>query len=237
MNATVLMKKSEQQTDHCYAQAMMPSSARKRKRAHRLLLVSALALSALGSGNVVAAQQIIVGSDVYAGLGFVVRTAVDTGGGNLLTVNGNNGDSASLTGGTGNSFEFGARLDLRLFERPAFETEFTLGFKRATMESGSNATEFTYTTLAVSQYYRFRSGLRFGAGVGLRVSPTLNVNVRGFQNTSTSLESAPELRLMMEYGFSRRLAIGARVLQATWESDGESVDGSSAGVYLAWQTR
>jgi len=236
MNATVLMMKSEQPTDHCYAQAM-PYSARKRKWVHRVLLVSTLTLSALGTGNAIAAQQITVGSDVFTGVGFVVRTAVDAGGGDLLTVNGNNGDSASLTGGTGTSFEVGARLDLRLFERPAFETELTLGLKRATLESGSNATEFTYTTLAVSQYYRFKSGVRLGAGIGLCVSPTLDVNVRGFQNTSTSLDSAPELSLMMEYGFSRGIAIGARVLQATWESDGESVDGSSAGVYLAWQTR
>ena len=236
MNATVLMMKSEQHADQCYAQAM-PYSARKSKWIHRVLLVSVLAFLIFGTGHPVAAKQIIVGSDVFTGVGFLIRTAVDAGGGELLTVNGNNGESASLSGGTGISLELGARLDLRLFDRPSFGTELTLGLKRATIDSGSNTTQFTYTTLALSQYYRFRSGVRLGAGIGLRVAPTLDVNVSGFENTRTSLDSAPELRLMMEYGFSRGIAIGARVLQATWESDGESVDGSSAGVYLAWQTR
>ena len=130
------------------------------------------------TGHAVAAQQITVCSDVFTGVGFVVRTAIDAGGSELLIVNGNNDESVSLTDGTG------------AFERPAFETERTLSLKRATIESGLNATEFTYTSLALSQYYQLITSVRLGAGIGLRVSPTLDVNVRGFRNTSTSLDSA-----------------------------------------------
>ena len=236
MNMTVLRMKTSH-TGNRWRLWMKLALNRVSNRLCRALLTCVLVLAAMTSGTAAASQQMIVGSDVFTGVGLLARVAAESGGGQLLTVSDSNGDAESLTGGTGNSIELGVRLDLRPFERPAFETEFTVGYKRNAIDSGSDASEFTYSTLAVSQYYRFKVGVRLGAGIGLRLFPNLDVNVQGFQTTSTTLDNAPELRLMLDYGFLKRFAIGARLAAATWESNGESVDGSSAGLYLSVRTR
>ncbi len=236
MRMTILFMMPEHRSKHRSSSVAAQPAALSRW-VYRGLVVCLLAMPILGTGNAFAAQRIIVGSDLYTGIGLLVRTSVETGGGKLLTVSGSDGDSASLRGGNGTSIEIGARLDLRPFERPAFETELTLGFKKATMTSGSGAADFSHMTVALSQFYRFQSGVRLGAGVGLRLAPTLDIDLPGYERTSESLAKAPEYRLMLEYGFARWFAIGARIRGATWTSDGESVDGNSAGIYLTIQSR
>lgn len=203
----------------------------------RLTQLSLLGLTMSMPVNATASNQIIVGSDLFTGVGYLMRTSIDSGGGTLLTVTGTDGDSGSLSGGNGTSIELGVRLDLRPFQRPAFGTELTVGIKTASLTSGSGSADFTHTTIALSQFYRFKNKFRLGAGIGISLSPELEINVPGFEAARTSFDAAPEYRAMLEYGFTRWFAVGGRFRVTEWTSDDRSVDGTNAGIYLTIQSR
>lgn len=202
----------------------------------RSVILFTLSLSIALPGNVMADNHVVVGTDFVASKGYLFRTSLETGGENLLSISDDNNDTTSLTGGRGTGFELGVRFDLRPFQRPAFETELTMGMKKATLESGDGAAEFSRTTITLSQFYRFKNGLRIGMGAGMNVAAKLDINITGYTDANTSLNATPEYRAMLEYGLTRRLAIGARYRAITWTSNNNSVDGSNVGVYLGFQT-
>lgn len=203
----------------------------------RIALLCLLCIPAFAPGKALASTQIIVGSDFLTGIQYMVRPSIEAGGGELVSGSDTEGASSSLTGGEGGSVELGIRLNLRPFNRPSFATELTFGIKKSSLNVGSGSADFTYSTFAISQFYRFKNKVRIGAGIGVSISPELELNVPGFDDMSTSFDAAPEYRAMLEYGFKRGFAVGGRYRITDWTSNGVTVDGSSAGIYLTVQTR
>lgn len=199
-------------------------------------LLCLLCLTAFAPSNAMASSQVIVSSDLLSGVRLLARPSIETGGGELVSASDSKGDSSSLKGGDGVSAEVGIRLNLRPFQRPAFDTELTFGGKTMQLKVGSGSADFTYYTIAVSQFYRFKNRIRIGAGIGINLSSDLEVDVSGFEDTNTSFDTTPEYRAMLEYTFKGGTAIGGRYRATDWTSDGITVDGSSAGFYMTLQT-
>ena len=215
------------------ASCQMPSSLDSTLRC-KILLFTFLCLLA-GSAN--AARDFGTGSDRFVGYGFFARIAAERGGDDLIRITQGNEGTVSLSAGDGTLFEAGVRLDWRLIERPAWESEFALGIKQTSRSFNGGELSFQRYALSAVQFYRFSGGLRVGAGVVLHAAAEVEAEGAGFETTSASLEKGVGPMLMVGYGWTSGWSVGLRATSVAHASGSINIDATSAGVYLSFATR
>jgi len=202
--------------------------------AGRVLIITVLLAF---TGNVIAAREFGSGSDRFAGVGFFVRANVDSGGEELVSAKNEDQDVTSLNAGAGTLWEGGIRLNWRLLDRPAWETELGIGIKNTERTTGNGSLSFQRIVLSSTQFYRFKSGIRIGGGIAAHLSPTVEVSAATFQSESQALDTAIGLSVMADYGIVRWASLGLRATSLSYGKDGSSIDASSVGAYITFRYR
>lgn len=200
----------------------------------RILLIIFIWLLA-GSAN--AARDFGTGSDRFVGYGFFARIAAERGGDDLVRIAQGNEETVRLSAGDGTLFEAGLRLDWRLIERPAWESEFALGLKQTSRSLNDGELSFQRYVLSAVQFYRFSGGLRVGVGVVLHAAAEVEAEGAGFETTSASLEKGVGPMLMLGYGWTSGWSVGLRATSVAHASGTINIDATSAGLYLCLATR
>ena len=189
------------------------------------------------AGSATAARDFGTGSDRFVGYGFFARIAAERGGDDLVRTAEGDGGSVRLSAGDGTTFEAGVRLDWRLIERPAWESEFALGIKQTSRAINGGELSFQRYVLSAVQFYRFPGGLRVGGGVVMHAAPEVEAEGAGFRATSASLEAGIGPMLMIDYGWGSGWALGMRAAAVAHASGADSIDATSVGMYLSFATR
>jgi len=191
------------------------------------LLVTSLIIS----GNASAGDDVDSRSDSLKRFGYFARVVTEFGGDTLVKTAKEDGTVVSrLRAGEGTVWEFGVNFDWRLLERPALETEFAIGFKRANLFASSGVLSFQRVLVSGAQFYRFGKKIRVGAGLTANLLQTMDDSTSTFLVDELRFENALGLSVMMEYR-KKKSAFGVRATYLQYKYESEVINADGFGIY------
>ncbi len=139
--------------------------------------------------------------------------------------------------GRGTTMEFGVRFDLMPFDRPAWKTELTLGFKMSDTVARDRHISLSRVLFSISQFYRFRSGIRIGLGGGVHAGNRLDSEFSAYEDVSVAIDPAIAYSTMIEWTSMRWFAFGVRHTSVNYDIGNSNLSGNSIAGYFTFQMR
>ena len=173
--------------------------------------------------------------------GWLVRVAFESGGDELGTARFEGG----LRDDEEEDIEAGGQLHLELglrrgFLGPAFESDFTVGYKSHTASARNGSVGITRITLNALQYYLLTERVRLGGGLTYHLSPSFEVDIDGQSGSESDFDDALGYTVAADYRGGEAWELGLRATRIEYElSDGQTlsgtVDAASVGGYFTYR--
>lgn len=167
--------------------------------------------------------------DVMAG-DSAIRLGYDSGGDNIGELQFTDGDSMTFKFGSGAFIEIGYGVETPVAALSNITTEVYVGWKNDGAELSNGKVDYTRYLVGLNQYYQMDK-LRLGVGIAYHFKSSFES--RGFENFDIKLRNSPGISIISDYQVGKRVKLGARYNSLNYKTDGQTVDGSSLGFFIA----
>lgn len=165
---------------------------------------------------------------------WILRLAAESGGDTMFEVEFDNGDRDKIKAGGLLHIEAGKQFNL-FADKPAMQTEFTVGYKTDSVNASNGDLKFSRITLNAMQYYRYSEKVRFGLGATYHMNPTIDIDILGIDG-KVELDDVLGFMLAADYAYSEQVNFGARATMIDYEvPNSRDVSGNSVGAYVSFR--